>query len=154
MSAQMNRLRGGRAVNWRTIIGLLLVPLTAAGVLLWGLWNPTERLDTVTAAVVNLDEPVKVDGQLVPLGRVLAAELIDGDAETNFTWQLTDEDDAAAGLRDGRYSTVVTIPKNFSAARPRHLGRHRAMCRRQRPRRSTLRRASVAGCLMQRSRAL
>ena len=59
--------------------------------------NPTERLDTVTAAVVNLDEPVKVDGQLVPLGRVLAAELIDGDAETNFTWQLTDEDDAAAG---------------------------------------------------------
>ena len=47
MSAQMNRLRGGRAVNWRTIIGLLLVPLTAAGVLLWGLWNPTERLDTV-----------------------------------------------------------------------------------------------------------
>lgn len=116
MSAQMNRLRGGRAVNWRTIIGLLLVPLTAAGVLLWGLWNPTERLDTVTAAVVNLDEPVKVDGQLVPLGRVLAAELIDGDAETNFTWQLTDEEDAAAGLRDGRYATVVTIPENFSAA--------------------------------------
>ena len=116
MSAQMNRLRGGRAVNWRTIVGLLLVPLTAAGVLLWGLWNPTERLDTVTAAVVNLDKPVTVDGQLVPLGRVLAAELIDGDAETNFTWQLTDEDDAAAGLRDGRYATVVTIPKNFSAA--------------------------------------
>ena len=116
MSAQMNRLRGGRAVNWRTILGLLLVPLTAAGVLLWGLWNPTERLDTVTAAVVNLDEPVKLDGQLVPLGRVLAAELIDGDAETNFTWQLTDEKDAAAGLRDGRYATVVTIPKSFSAA--------------------------------------
>lgn len=116
MSAQMNRLRGGRAVNWRTIVGLLLVPLTAAGVLLWGLWNPTERLDTVTAAVVNLDKPVEVDGQLVPLGRVLAAELIDGDAETNFTWQLTDEDDAVTGLRDGRYATVVTIPKNFSAA--------------------------------------
>ena len=36
------------------------VPLTAAGVLLWGLWNPTERLDTVTSAVVNLDEPVTV----------------------------------------------------------------------------------------------
>ncbi len=116
MSAQMARLRGNRAVNWRTIVGLVLVPLTAAGVLLWGLWNPTERLETVTAAVVNLDEPVEVDGQLVPLGRVLAAELIDGDAETNFTWQLTDEDDAAAGLRDGRYATVVTIPKSFSGA--------------------------------------
>lgn len=111
----MNRLRSGRAVNWRTVVGLVLVPLTAAGVLLWGLWNPTERLDSVTAAVVNLDEPVTIDGQMVPMGRVLAAELIDGDADTNFTWVLTDEDDAALGLTDGRYSTVVTIPENFSA---------------------------------------
>ena len=116
MSAGVSRLRGSKAVNWRTILGLLLVPLTAAGVLLWGLWNPTDRLDTVTAAVVNLDEPVTVDGQMVPLGRVLAAELIDGDAETNFSWQLTDEEDAEKGLSDGRYATVVTIPENFSAA--------------------------------------
>lgn len=116
MSAGVSRLRGSKAVNWRTILGLLLVPLTAAGVLLWGLWNPTDRLETVTAAVVNLDEPVTVDGQMVPLGRVLAGELIDGEAETNFSWQLTDEEDAEKGLEDGRYATVVTIPENFSAA--------------------------------------
>ena len=122
----LQRLRGSRRVGWRTILGLLLVPLTAAGVLLWGLWNPTDRLDTMTAAVVNLDEPVTVDGQTVPLGRVLAAELIgggdtdDGDggdaADTNFTWLLTDASDAEAGLDDGRYATVVTIPENFSSA--------------------------------------
>lgn len=113
-----------RKVTWRTVLGLVLVPLTAAGVLLWGLWNPTERLETVTAAVVNLDEPVTIDGQITPLGRVLAAELIgdaraadDGDdALTNFTWVLTDEKDAAAGLGDGRYATTVTIPENFSRA--------------------------------------
>lgn len=111
------RLReSGRRITWRTILGLILVPLTAAGVLLWGLWNPTERLGEVTAAVVNLDEAVTVDGQLVPLGRVLAGELIGGEAETNFTWILTDEADAEAGLSDGRYATVVTIPQNFSAA--------------------------------------
>lgn len=135
------RARGGRPVTWRTVVGIVLVPLVAAGVLLWGLWNPTERLDTVTAAVVNLDEPVTVDGQTVPLGRVLAAELIggeesgdgagdaasgaggtsEGDAEglgsdANFTWVLTDESDADAGLDDGRYATVVTIPENFSEA--------------------------------------
>lgn len=116
MSPKLTRLHGGRAVTWRTILGLVLVPLTAAGVLLWGLWNPTERLEHVTAAVVNLDEPVTVDGQLVPLGRVLAAELIGGDADTNYTWLLTDEEDAQAGLDDGRYATVVTIPENFSSA--------------------------------------
>jgi len=116
MRPGLERLQAGRTTTWRTILGLLLVPLTAAGVLLWGLWNPTDRLDTVTAAVVNLDEPVTVDGQMVPMGRVLAAELIDGDADTNFTWLLTDEEDANEGLEDGRYATVVTIPENFSAA--------------------------------------
>ncbi|MBP1326435.1 putative membrane protein [Leucobacter exalbidus] len=116
MSSTFSRLKGTKPVRWTTILGLLLVPLTVAGVLLWGLWNPTDRLENVTAAVVNNDEAVEVDGQLVPLGRVLAGELIDGDADSNFTWLLTDAEDAKAGLDDGRYTTVVTIPKNFSAA--------------------------------------
>ena len=134
MSAALARLSGRKPVRWTTLLGLILVPLTVAGVLLWGLWNPTERLDSVTAAVVNQDEPVEVDGQLVPLGRLLAGELIDAgggagaaeqtdaakddtvDPAKNFTWVLTDEEDADAGLKEGRYTTVVTIPKNFSAA--------------------------------------
>ncbi|GAB2557296.1 YhgE/Pip family protein [Leucobacter ruminantium] len=116
MSLEMTSLRSGRRVGWSRVLGLILVPLTVAGVLLWGLWNPQDRLESVTAAVVNLDEPVELDGQTVPLGRVLAGELIAGDAEQNFTWVLTDEEDASAGLDDGRYATVVTIPENFSAA--------------------------------------
>lgn len=118
MIAKLARLRPARPIGWRTIVGLLLVPLTAAGVLLWGLWNPSDRLDGVTAAVVNLDEPVEVDGQLTPLGRVLAGELIgDGTgSDAGFTWVLTDESDAAAGLEDGRYAASVTIPENFSSA--------------------------------------
>lgn len=149
--------RGERTITWRTVSGLLLVPLTVAGVLLWGLWNPGDRLETVTAAVVNLDEPAEMDGQPVPLGRMLAGELIgepdagaddeeatggegtttpsgsssssasppeesasgaageSGDEERqNFNWVLTDEEDAASGLDDGRYATAVTIPENFS----------------------------------------
>ncbi|WP_336992101.1 YhgE/Pip family protein [Leucobacter sp. VD1] len=127
MTATLTPLRGRKPVHWTTLLGLVLVPLTVAAVLLWGLWNPTERLDTVTAAVVNQDKPVEVDGQTVPLGRVLAGELIGSeggsgsasgsDAErTNFTWVLTDADDAQQGLDEGRYATVVTIPENFSAA--------------------------------------
>lgn len=134
MTATLERLRTGRRISWRTVLGLLLVPLTIAGVLLWGLWNPSDRLDTMTAAVVNLDEPVEVNGQTVPMGRVLAAELIGGaerssdektgsgsssdsnDETQNFTWQLTDAEDASAGLDDGRYTAVITIPKDFSSA--------------------------------------
>lgn len=111
----------GRRMTWRTVLGLVLVPLTIAGLLLWGLWNPDDRLGEMRAAVVNLDEPVTVNGQMVPLGRVLAGKLVGEagakhDDATDFTWVLTDAKDAEQGVEDGRYATSVTIPKNFSSA--------------------------------------
>ena len=142
------RARSGGRVTWFTVLGLVLVPLTVGGLLTWALWQPTQRLSRMDAAVVNLDTPVKVDGQTVPLGRQLAGGLVTStgatsssasstasasavpsasptssvanvsgsDASTNFTWVITDASDAKAGLADGRYATVVTIPSDFSAA--------------------------------------
>lgn len=102
--------------TWTTMLILLLVPLFAAGGMLWG----TSRLDTdlrsVQAAVVNNDEMVTVDGKLMPLGRQLAAELVDADRKQNFTWVLASAEKAQEGLDSGRYAAVVTIPKEFSAA--------------------------------------
>ncbi|GAA1443027.1 YhgE/Pip domain-containing protein [Leifsonia poae] len=111
----LERMRSDKRVTWLTIAGILLVPLVIGGLLVWALWNPTERLGDVKAAVVNLDQPVKVGGQTVPLGRQLSAGLLDGTSD-NFSWVLTDEKDAASGLADGTYVSVVTIPKDFSEA--------------------------------------
>jgi putative membrane protein len=130
MSTPLARFQATRAtgrITWRSVLGILLVPLVVAGVLVWAFWNPQERLDTVDAAIVNLDEPVELDGQTVPLGRQLAAGLVGGGStdsstggddlsETNYNWVLTDEGDAGAGLTSGRFTAVVTIPENFSAA--------------------------------------
>ncbi|MDO8121210.1 YhgE/Pip domain-containing protein [Isoptericola sp. b490] len=172
------RVRFPRRATWLTVVGLIMVPLVVGGLLTWALWDPTKRLDQITAAVVNLDEPVTVNGQTVPLGRQLAAALVTGQASADaatsgssvdvkarpdvstgtagasatpsasgtadpstsassndaeqssdgapnvagsnnpasFTWVLSDQSDAAAGLADGRYGAVVTIPKDFSAA--------------------------------------
>lgn len=99
-----------------TILALLLVPLLVAGGFLWGTWNSTPRLREVRAAVVNLDEMVEVNGQKMPLGRQLAAELVDSEREQNLTWVLADEKHAKTGLADGTYAAVVTIPPGFSAA--------------------------------------
>jgi putative membrane protein len=97
------------------IIGLIFVPLIVVGTLMWGLWNPTDRLNTVTAAIVNNDEPVTINGQLTPLGRLLAAGLVDGgDGATNYNWVITNEEGATQGLENGDYIAVVTIPENFS----------------------------------------
>ncbi len=107
-----------RRTTWFTILGLLLIPAIVAGVLLSGLWNPPARVDTVTAAIVNNDEPVTINDQLMPLGRQLAQAITYPTDGTNSTyhWVMTNDEDAANGLNDGSYAAVVTIPKNFSAA--------------------------------------
>ena len=159
------RARTSGRAGWVSVVGLVLVPLLVGGLLVWALWRPDQRLSRIEAAVVNLDQPVTVNGQTVPLGRQLAAGLVTSSgaltagsagtsgasgvssssaaavsappapaatstaaaspaaanvsghsSTTNFTWVVTSASDAAAGLADGRYATVVTIPAGFSAA--------------------------------------
>ncbi|MFT3888267.1 MAG: YhgE/Pip domain-containing protein [Arachnia sp.] len=93
------------------IIALALGPLLVVGLLI-GLSRPETK--AVSAAVVNLDEAVTVGDQLVPMGRQLAAAMIEKDEQVD--WTLADAPSASAGLRSGKYSAVVTIPKGFSAA--------------------------------------
>ncbi len=100
----------------RTVVALLLVPLLIAGGFLWGTWTADERLRSVEAAVVNLDRMVELNGQPTPLGRQLAAELVDSSRAQNLSWVLANEEGAREGLRSGRFAAVVTIPEDFSAA--------------------------------------
>jgi putative membrane protein len=118
MTLPIERARTRRPVTWLTLLGVLLLPVIVGGILVAALYNPTERLDALNAAIVNEDEPVEIDGQTVPLGRQLSAGLVEGsdDVASNLTWTISNEDDAAEGLADGTYAAVVTIPANFSAA--------------------------------------
>lgn len=109
------------------LIGVIVVPLLIGGVLGWALATPVAHPERVTAAIVDDDQPVTIDGQTVPLGRELSAGLISGGAPADdgedvappagptFTWVLTNAEDAASGLSSGRYVAVVTIPSSFSA---------------------------------------
>ncbi|MFI8593241.1 ABC transporter permease [Microbacterium sp. NPDC078428] len=118
MTLPIERARSRKPVTWLTVLGVLLLPAVLGGILVSALYNPTERLDAMTAAIVNEDEAVEIDGQLTPLGRQLSAGLVEGsdDVGSNLTWVLSNADDAAEGLEDGAYQAVVTIPANFSAA--------------------------------------
>lgn len=118
MTLPIERARSRKPITWLTILGILLLPAAVGGILVAALQNPTERLDSMTAAIVNLDEPVEIDGQLTPLGRQLASGLVEGsdDLDSNLTWVISNEDDAAEGLADGSYQAVITIPEDFSAA--------------------------------------
>lgn len=118
MTLPIERARSRRPITWLTLIGVLLLPVVIGGVLVASLYNPAERLDELNAAIVNEDEPVTIDDQLVPLGRQLTAGLVEGSDEqdSNLTWTLSNADDASAGLEDGTYDAIITIPENFSAA--------------------------------------
>ena len=118
MTLPIERARSRKPITWLTILGVLLLPAAVGGILVAALQNPTERLESMTAAIVNLDEPVEIDGQLTPLGRQLASGLVEGSDEldSNLTWVISNEDDAADGLADGSYQAVITIPEEFSAA--------------------------------------
>ncbi|KKX98737.1 YhgE/Pip domain-containing protein [Microbacterium sp. Ag1] len=118
MTLPIERARSRKPITWLTILGVLLLPAAVGGILVAALQNPIERLDSMTAAIVNLDEPVTIDGQMTPLGRQLASGLVEGsdDLDSNLTWVISNKDDAADGLADGSYQAVITIPEDFSSA--------------------------------------
>src|SRR5690349_15599036 len=110
----LERATAARRAGVWTLVGLILVPLVVAGGFLWAGWNSSDRLGRVQAAIVNNDDPVTIDKQTVPLGRQLAGGLVSADDDPNFSWLITDDEDAAAGLASGAYAAVVTIPESFS----------------------------------------
>lgn len=118
MTLPIERARSRRPITWLTIAGVLLLPVLIGGILVASLYNPAERLENLSAAIVNNDEPVTIDEQVLPLGRQLTAGLVEGsdDLDSNLDWTISNTEDARAGLADGTYQAVITIPENFSAA--------------------------------------
>ena len=95
------------------------MPLLAG--LLQTLTDAGDDVSTVRAAIVNNDEIVttkdlKGNETPVAVGRLLAGQLAGDTSTDNFDWVITHSKDAAAGLKDGTYGAVLTIPKNLSAS--------------------------------------
>ena len=93
------------------LVFILLIPLLYGCIYLAGNWDPYGRLDHVPVAVVNEDVPTKVNDKDVHAGQ----DFVDSLHRTGtFDFQNTDAADADAGLKDGRYYLVITVPKDFS----------------------------------------
>lgn len=97
----------------QALVALVTVLAIVAGTLIWAFWDVDAHMDRAQAAVVNNDEWVTVNGQIMPLGRQLAAQLVDGDA--TYDWVLMTEADAQKGLEDGTFAAMLIIPEDFSA---------------------------------------
>ncbi|WP_035757034.1 YhgE/Pip domain-containing protein [Granulicoccus phenolivorans] len=118
---KLERALNPRPVRWYTLLGIVLIPILVLLTFVGATWGSQDRWHRVEAAVVNNDEMVTINGQAVPLGRQLAAELTKR-TDSNLNWVLADESNARAGIESGRFVAVVTIPKGFSAAATSYAG--------------------------------
>ena len=93
------------------IAAIILIPSIYAGLFLASMWDPYGELDKLPVAVVNLDQGAVYDGRVLEIGNELVENLQE-DGSLNF--HAVDKNEAEAGLRDGTYYMVVTIPEDFS----------------------------------------
>jgi len=94
------------------IFVLFFVPSIYAVTFLGSLWNPYGEVSKLPVAVVNKDQAVTYQGKKLKVGHDLKNELEKSDA---MNFKFPSEKSAEKGLDSGKYYTVITIPKNFSA---------------------------------------
>lgn len=94
------------------IFVLFFVPSIYAVTFLGSLWNPYGEVSKLPVAVVNKDQAVTYQGKKLKVGHDLKNELEKSDA---MNFKFPSEKAAEKGLDNGKYYTVITIPKNFSA---------------------------------------
>ncbi|HEY0188458.1 MAG TPA: YhgE/Pip domain-containing protein [Cellulomonas sp.] len=108
---ELRRFR--RGLLPRLAVGaMILVPLLYGALYLWAFWDPTGNLDRLPVALVDADTGATLDGEALAAGQEVTDQLV---ASADLDWQLTDAEDAAAGVADGTYYFAVTIPADFSA---------------------------------------
>ncbi|QDY67330.1 YhgE/Pip domain-containing protein [Glutamicibacter halophytocola] len=96
------------------LIALTCVPLLYGALYLYANWNPQGNLDKVTAAVVNLDDGAKKDGEFTRVGDDVVENL---EEDGTFSWaHLDTRKEAEDAVASGEYAFALVLPDDFSAA--------------------------------------
>ncbi len=97
---------------WPFVALALMVPLAVCLALVLAFSPAIDAANRVPVAVVNLDEGARdASGRKVAHGEDLVESLLD---TADLAWHAVGEDEAAAGLADGAYALVLTIPADYS----------------------------------------
>ena len=88
-----------------------MIPFVYSFFFLTSAWDPYGNTGKIPVAVVNEDQPAELEGTKIQAGADTIKELKSDD---QLDWQFVDAKQAAKGLKDNKYYTVITIPKDFS----------------------------------------
>ena len=88
-----------------------MIPFVYSFFFLTSAWDPYGNTGKIPVAVVNEDQPAELEGTKIQAGADTIKELKSDD---QLDWQFVDAKQASKGLKDNKYYTVITIPKDFS----------------------------------------
>ncbi|WP_449279318.1 YhgE/Pip family protein [Leucobacter sp. GX0328] len=110
-STELKRFRQGVLPKIALAV-LLVIPLIYGALYLWAFWAPTENMNRLPVAIVNLDESAEApDGSELAAGDDVVTELQKGG---DLDWKPLSDADAQTAVADGDVYFAVTIPRDFS----------------------------------------
>ncbi|WP_367329454.1 YhgE/Pip family protein [Limosilactobacillus sp.] len=100
---------------------ICIIPFLYSIFFLKSVWDPYGNTQDLPVAVVNKDDPVVYQGRKMDVGDQTIRNL-----KTNHAlkWEFVSAKKAQEGLKDRKYYTVVTIPKDFSKNATTVLDKH------------------------------
>jgi putative membrane protein len=104
-----------------TMVAIILIPFIYSFCFLTSAWDPYGNTGKIPVAVVNLDKPASLSGKTIQAGADTVKQLRD---DNQLEWHFVTAKQAAKGLKDNQYYTVVTIPSDFSQDAATVLDKH------------------------------
>ncbi len=92
---------------------IVLLPLLYGAMYLWAFWNPFSEVNRLPVALVNEDLGAQTGQRHVNAGDQVAEQLL---SSGELDLHPVSAEEAAKGVKDGRYYFSITIPADFSAA--------------------------------------
>ncbi|WP_179396147.1 YhgE/Pip domain-containing protein [Lacticaseibacillus absianus] len=94
-----------------SVLVIMIIPFLYCVFFLKSVWDPYGDTQALPVAVVNNDQSVKYQGTTLDVGKQTVKKL---KKNHELGWRFVTAKQAAKGLKDNKYYTVVTIPSNFS----------------------------------------
>lgn len=105
-----------------SMIVMLFIPIIYGGIFLGSVWDPYGKTANLPVAMVNLDKSAQYGDKTLALGDELVNELKDN---RDLEWHVVSQQQAEAGLNDGDYYMIITVPEDFSQNAARQWTRTR-----------------------------
>ncbi|MGV0168606.1 YhgE/Pip family protein [Furfurilactobacillus sp. WILCCON 0119] len=94
-----------------SVLAIMIIPFLYSIFFLKSVWNPYGETQHLPVAVVNNDKAVTYQGQKLDVGDQAVKSL---KKDHQLGWRFVSEKKAKQGLKDKKYYTIVTFPKDTS----------------------------------------